>query len=240
MARQVIVIAGVAGCGKTTVGEMLAQSLGWDFADADDYHSDEHKVRMKDGTGLTDEDRIPWLGRLTSLISAAIVAERPMVLACSGLSRAHRDALRVGPGVELFLIDVPEEEIIRRLQGRTGHFDHLPSLERRPAPIPGPFLPRMVTYRLRAGFSSPGCTRPDLDRSSRHRLSLVWGRHGPEHPDSGFRVPSGQHNRRPCNRSTNRRKTPCHGFHDKSRYTIRRDCPARSGTAPGSSPRRTC
>src|SRR5947209_4266294 len=81
----------------------------------------------------------------------------------------------------------------------------------------------MVTYRLRAGFSSPGCTRPDLDRSSRHRLSSVWGQHGPEHPDSGFRVPSGQHNRRPCNRSTNRRNTPCHGFHAKSRYTIRRD-----------------
>jgi gluconokinase len=122
MRPQVIVIAGVAGCGKTTVGEMLALCLRWDFADADDYHSDEHKARMRDGTGLTDEDRIPWLGRLTSLISDAIVAERPTVLAWSGLSRAHRDALRVGPGVELFLIDVPEEEIIRRLQGRTGHF----------------------------------------------------------------------------------------------------------------------
>src|SRR3954467_15037468 len=81
----------------------------------------------------------------------------------------------------------------------------------------------MVTYRLRAGPSSSGCTRPDLDPSSRHRLSLVWGQHGPEHPDSGFRVPSGQHNRRPCNRSTNRRNTHCHGFHDKSRYTTRRD-----------------
>src|SRR3954469_5289141 len=81
----------------------------------------------------------------------------------------------------------------------------------------------MVTYRLRAGSSSPGCTRPDLDRSSHHRLSWVAGQHGPEHPDSGFRVPSGQHDRRPCNRSTNRRNTPCHGFHAKSRYTIRRD-----------------
>ena len=81
----------------------------------------------------------------------------------------------------------------------------------------------MVTYLLRAGFLSPGCTCPDLDRSSRHRRSLVWGQHGPEHPDSGFRVLSGQHNRRPCNRSTNRRKTPCHGFHDRSLYAIRPD-----------------
>src|SRR5438067_1728626 len=122
MKPHVIVIAGVAGCGKTTVGEMLASRLAWDFADADDYHSDEHKLRMRDGTGLTDEDRIPWLGRLSSLLSKAVAGTRPMVLACSTLSRAHRDALRVDPDVQIFLIDVPEEEIIHRLQGRTGHF----------------------------------------------------------------------------------------------------------------------
>jgi carbohydrate kinase (thermoresistant glucokinase family) len=122
MRPQVIVIAGVAGCGKTTVGEMLARGLGWDFADADDYHSDEHQARMRDGTGLTDEDRIPWLDRLAGLISETVAGERLMVLACSALSRAHRSALRVDPCVEIFLIHVPEEEIIRRLQGRTGHF----------------------------------------------------------------------------------------------------------------------
>jgi gluconokinase len=122
MKPHVIVIAGVAGCGKTTVGETLALRLGWDFADADDYHSDEHKARMKDGTRLTDEDRIPWLGRLACLISEAVAVGRPVVLACSALSRAHRDALRVDPSVAIFLIHVPEEEIIRRLQRRTGHF----------------------------------------------------------------------------------------------------------------------
>jgi gluconokinase len=122
MRPQVIVIAGVAGCGKSTAGEMLALGLGWEFADADDYHSDEHKARMRAGTGLTDEDRGPWLALLGSLISDAVAGGRPMVLACSALSRAHRDALRVDPGVAIFLIDVPEEEIFRRLQGRTGHF----------------------------------------------------------------------------------------------------------------------
>ena len=122
MKPQVIVIAGVAGCGKSTVGEMLALGIGWDFADADDYHSDEHKARMKDGTGLTDEDRGPWLARLGSLIGDALAGGTALVLACSALSRAHRDALRVDPGVAIFLINVPEEEIIRRLQGRTGHF----------------------------------------------------------------------------------------------------------------------
>jgi gluconokinase len=122
MRPQVIVIAGVAGCGKSTVGQVLARGLGWDFVDADAYHTAEHRARMEDGTGLTDQDRIPWLGKLGSLISQAIAGERPMVVACSGLSRAHRAALRVDPGVELFLLDVPEEEITRRLRGRTGHF----------------------------------------------------------------------------------------------------------------------
>jgi gluconokinase len=122
MKPHVIVIAGVAGCGKTTVGETLASRWRWDFVDADDYHSDEHKARMGDGTGLTDEDRIPWLGRLAGLLGEALADARTMVLACSALSRAHRDALRVDPGVEIFLIDVPEEEILRRLRGRTDHF----------------------------------------------------------------------------------------------------------------------
>src|SRR4051812_13004798 len=98
MKPHVIVIAGVAGCGKTTVGEMLASSPGWAFVDADHYHSDEHKARMNAGMGLTDEDRIPWLGRLASLVSEAVADGRPMVLACSALSRAHRDALRVDEG----------------------------------------------------------------------------------------------------------------------------------------------
>src|SRR3954463_4742215 len=79
----------------------------------------------------------------------------------------------------------------------------------------------MVTHPLRAGYSSPGCALPELDHSTRHRLSSVRSLHGPEHPDSGFKSPSLQHNRRPCNRSTSRRNTPCHGFHDSNRYTNR-------------------
>ncbi len=122
MKPHVIITAGVAGCGKTTVGEMLAATLGWEYADADDYHSEEHKARMNDGTGLTDEERIPWLGRVAGLIGEAVACERGMILACSALRRAHRDALRIDEGVEIFLIDVPEEEIVRRLGGRTDHF----------------------------------------------------------------------------------------------------------------------
>src|SRR5947208_15506555 len=79
----------------------------------------------------------------------------------------------------------------------------------------------MVTYPPRAGPSAPGSHRHVIGHSSRHRLSSVRSQHGPEHPDSGFRSPTTQHNRRPCNRSTNRRKTPCHGFHDSSRKMVR-------------------
>jgi carbohydrate kinase (thermoresistant glucokinase family) len=122
MKSRFIVLAGVAASGKTTVGRMLASTLTWDFLDADEYHSPENKARMEAGTALTDDDRRPWLDLLARVITRTIADRRPAVLACSALSRAHRDELRVDPGVAIFLIHVPEEEVIRRLQGRTGHF----------------------------------------------------------------------------------------------------------------------
>src|SRR5436305_14920449 len=79
----------------------------------------------------------------------------------------------------------------------------------------------MVTYPPRAGPSAPGSHRHVIGHSSRHRLSSIRSQHGPEHPDSGFRSPPVQHNRRPCNRSTNLRNTPCHGSHDSSRNMVR-------------------
>jgi carbohydrate kinase (thermoresistant glucokinase family) len=122
MKSRFIVLAGVAASGKTTIGRMLASTLTWDFLDADEYHSPENKARMEAGTALTDDDRRPWLELLAGVIMGAIGDRRPAVLACSALSRVHRDALRVGPGVAVLLIHVPEEEIVQRLRGRTGHF----------------------------------------------------------------------------------------------------------------------
>src|SRR3954447_17699396 len=84
------------------------------------------------------------------------------------------------------------------------------------------FGPKTVTYLLRAGPLPPGSYPPVLGQPSPHRLSSARSPSGPEHPDSGFSSPPGQHSRRPCSRSTSRRNTPCHGFHDSSRYTIRR------------------
>ena len=114
----------------------------------------------------------------------------------------------------------------------TGRKTHGPALPRSPRWAWSPALPsnkRNVSphslffptsdgpYPLRAGCSSPGSPLPDFNRSSPHRLSSVRSPYRPEHPDSGFNSPTSQHNRRPCNRSTSLKNTPCHGFHDKSR-----------------------
>ena len=98
MKSRFIVLAGVAASEKTTIGRMLASTLTWDFLDADDYHAPEHKARMEAGTALTDDDRRPWLDLLAGVITQAIADRRPAVLACSALSRRHRDALGVDPG----------------------------------------------------------------------------------------------------------------------------------------------
>src|ERR1035438_10634917 len=90
---------GVAGAGKTTVGQLLASKLGWDFADADDYHSATSIEKMRNGIPLTDADRAPWLEALRALISGWIGAGKNAVLACSALKRTYRDQLRVGPEV---------------------------------------------------------------------------------------------------------------------------------------------
>jgi gluconokinase len=122
MKSRFIILAGVAASGKTSIGRMLASTLTCDFLDADEYHTPENKARMEAGTALTDVDRRPWLDVLAGVITRAIADRRPAVLACSALGRVHRNALRFDAGVEIFLIQVPEEEIIRRLKGRTGHF----------------------------------------------------------------------------------------------------------------------
>ena len=80
---MIILLIGVAGAGKTTVGKLLASQLGWEFADADDYHSVANVEKMRHGIPLTDADRDPWLQALRALISAWLTAHKNAVLACS-------------------------------------------------------------------------------------------------------------------------------------------------------------
>lgn len=113
---------GVVGAGKTTVGILLAGELGWQFADADDFHSAPNKEKIRHGIGLTDEDRGPWLARLRVAIADWIVYKRNVVLACSALKRKYRQELDAGPEVRFVYLKGSAALIARRLRMRTGHF----------------------------------------------------------------------------------------------------------------------
>src|SRR4051794_40077247 len=90
---MIIVLMGVSGSGKTAVGNVLAEQLGWHFVDADDYHPEANKAKMRAGIALTDEDRRPWLQSLVRRIDEARDRGEDLVLACSALKHAYRDYL---------------------------------------------------------------------------------------------------------------------------------------------------
>lgn len=142
MPPLVLVVMGVAGAGKTTVGRAIAARLGWPFHDADDFHSPESVARMRAGLGLTDELRAPWLARLQALAAASLARGESMVLACSALRRRYRDALvpeGAAPGAMRFAyLRVPPPELARRLATRAGHFAPPALLESQLATIEEP------------------------------------------------------------------------------------------------------
>lgn len=118
-----VVVMGVSGCGKSTVGASAAAALGWPFAEGDDAHPPANIAAMRSGRALTDDDRWPWLHALAAWIAEHDAAGRSSVLACSALRRSYRDVLRSGAGRVLFVhLDGPPEVIRSRLAERTGHF----------------------------------------------------------------------------------------------------------------------
>jgi gluconokinase len=118
---MVVVLMGVAGSGKTTVGRLLARELGWPFYDADDFHPAENLEKMRSGVPLSDEDRAPWLLALRALL-AEEARGRHAVLACSALKRSFREALSEGNDVRFVYLKGSPELIARRLAQRQGHF----------------------------------------------------------------------------------------------------------------------
>ena len=113
---------GVAGCGKSTIGSMLAHELGWDFYDADDFHSESNRIKMAQNIPLTDEDRAGWLDSLRSLIGQNIQNEKSIVLACSALKKSYRDILIINNQVKFVYLRGTYEQIEARLLQRSGHF----------------------------------------------------------------------------------------------------------------------
>ena len=125
----VIIICGVTGAGKTTIGQLLAQELEWEFHDADDFHSAANIAKMKGGVPLTDKDRQPWLDKLRELIEQCLVAGKNAVLACSALKKAYRDCLRVSDGVKFVFLRGNRRKISEQLQHRHEHFMNLVLLD---------------------------------------------------------------------------------------------------------------
>lgn len=120
---MIAVVMGVCGCGKTSVGQVIAARLGWRFIEGDDLHSAESRARMATGTPLTDADRWPWLDRIGAEMRAVDQAGGSAVVACSALRRVYRDRLRRSGADVRFLHLTGETGLIRqRMQGRRGHF----------------------------------------------------------------------------------------------------------------------
>jgi gluconokinase len=119
---MIAIVMGVVGAGKTTVGKLLASQLGWEFADADDFHPQSNVEKIRHGIALTDEDREPWLDHLKEAIVRWIAEGKSVVLACSALKRAYRAKLLLGPEVRFVYLKGSADLIADRLRSRHGHF----------------------------------------------------------------------------------------------------------------------
>jgi gluconokinase len=119
----VVILIGVAGSGKTTVGRALARRLGARFVEGDDYHAPAAIARMRAGTPLNDADRTPWLVRLNAVAASAVDRREHAVIACSALKERYRDLLRGSlRGVRFVHLKADEGTLRRRLETRSGHF----------------------------------------------------------------------------------------------------------------------
>ena len=119
---MIVIVFGVSGAGKTTIGRLLAEQLGWRFYEADDFHPRGNIEKMRSGHPLTDEDRWPWLERLREQITRSLAAKENAVLACSALKRAYRERLHVNNDVRFVYLRGDSALIEKQLRDRRGHF----------------------------------------------------------------------------------------------------------------------
>lgn len=123
MRPKAIILMGVSGSGKTTVGRALSQKLGWLFIDGDDFHPQSNLDKMTRGIPLTDEDRWPWLAKLHDLIVESLLAGQSILLACSALKQSYQEKLR-GKRDDITIVHLKGDFdlIYRRMRARSGHY----------------------------------------------------------------------------------------------------------------------
>jgi gluconokinase len=172
----ILIVAGVAGSGKTTVGTLLASQLHWRFADADTFHPDANVAKMRAGIPLTDADRQPWLDAVAAWLDARIAAGESGVVTCSALKRAYRDVLLAGrPDATMVFLEVGRDELDRRLMARRGHFFPEKLLDSQLAALEPPTPDERVRTVLEDGDSA---------QTAAEIIALLWpqGRTNPDSP----------------------------------------------------------
>lgn len=160
---MIVVVAGVAGSGKTTVGQLLARRLGWQFADGDSFHPPANVARMRAGLPLTDADRRPWLAAITSWMDDIIATGQSATLACSALRRRYRDELLSGrsEAVMAFLV-ISEAQDKARLHARKGHFFHEPLMASQFATLEPPEPTELQVHPFATADRAPGQLVADI------------------------------------------------------------------------------
>jgi gluconokinase len=145
---MIVVLMGVCGCGKTTVGRTLAAELAWPFLDADDFHPAANVAKMRAGIALTDDDRWPWLDRLAAEMAAINARGRHAVRACSALKEAYRERLARGGDVRFVYLKGDSATIAPRLAARAAHYMPASLLASQLATLEEPANALVVDIRL--------------------------------------------------------------------------------------------